>query len=172
MERASTFTAVPGWGGVLMGLAAVAACILCQVVAPHLWLPIWLGCGVLSLSIGTLAIAEKAKRRGTSLDSPATRRFALGFAPPLVAGAVLTAVFVRFGLERFIPGLLLLLYGTGVVTGGAFSVRVVPLMGLCFQGVGAAALFAPAVYGNLLMGAGFGVLHIVFGVVIARRHGG
>ncbi len=172
MERASTFTAVPGWGGALMGLAAVAACILCEVVAPLLWLPIWLGCGVLSLSIGTLAIAEKSKRRGTPLDSPATRRFALGFAPPLVAGAVLTAVFVRFGLERFIPGLLLLLYGTGVVTGGTFSVRVVPLMGLCFQAVGALALFAPAAYGNLLMGAGFGVLHIAFGVVIARRHGG
>ena len=94
------------------------------------------------------------------------------FAPPLVAGAVLTAAFVRFGLERFIPGLLLLLYGTGVVTGGTFSVRVVPLMGICFQVLGAVALFAPAAYGNLLMGAGFGLVHIVFGVIIARRHGG
>jgi hypothetical protein len=172
MERASTFTAVPGWGGALMGLAALAACLLCQVVAPPLWLPVWLGCGVLSLSIGTLAIVEKSRRRGTPLDSPGARRFAFGFAPPLVAGAVLTVAFVRFGLERFIPGLLLLLYGTGVVTGGTFSVRVVPLMGICFQIVGAVALFAPAAYGNLLMGVGFGLLHIVFGIVIARRHGG
>ncbi len=172
MERASTFTAVPGWGGALMGLAALAACLLCQVVEPRLWLPIWLGCGVLSFSIGTLAIVEKSRRRKTPLDSPGARRFLLGFAPPLVAGAVLTAAFVRFGLERFIPGLLLLLYGTGVVTGGTFSVRVVPLMGICFQVLGALALFAPAAYGNLLMGAGFGLVHIVFGVVIARRHGG
>jgi hypothetical protein len=172
MERASTFTAVPGWGGALMGLAALGACILCQVVAAPLWLPIWLGCGVLSVLIGTLAIVEKCRRRGTALDSPGARRFALGFAPPLVAGAVLTFAFVRFGLERFIPGLLLLLYGTGVVTGGTFSVRVVPLMGICFQILGAIALFAPAAYGNLLMGAGFGLVHIVFGVIIARRHGG
>lgn len=172
MERASTFTAVPGWGGALMGMAALAACLLCQFVAPSLWLPIWLGCGVLSLSIGTLAIAEKSRRRGTPLDSPGARRFAFGFAPPLVAGAVLTGAFANFGLERFIPGLLLLLYGTGVVTGGTFSVRIVPIMGICFQIIGAIALFAPAAYGNFLMGAGFGVLHIVFGVVIARRHGG
>lgn len=172
MERASTFTAVPGWGGALMGLAALAACVLCQVVAPALWLPIWLGCGVLSLSIGTLAIVEKCRRRGTPLDSPGARRFALGFAPPLLAGAVLTVAFAHFGLERLIPGLLLLLYGTGVVTGGTFSVRVVPLMGICFQALGALALFAPAAYGNLLMGAGFGLVHIVFGVIIARRHGG
>ncbi len=172
MERASTFTAVPGWGGALMGLVALAACGLCQVVTPSLWLSVWLGCGMLSLSIGTLAIVEKCRRRGTPLDSPGARRFALGFAPPLVAGAVLTAAFVSFGLERFVPGLWLLLYGTGVVTGGTFSVRIVPLMGICFQVLGAVALFAPASYGNLLMGAGFGLVHIAFGVVIARRHGG
>ncbi|MBY0502646.1 MAG: hypothetical protein K2X03_01970 [Bryobacteraceae bacterium] len=172
MERASTFTAVPGWGGVLMGLVALAACALCQVVPARWWLPVWLGCGVLSMSIGTLAIVEKSRRRGTPLDSPGARRFALGFAPPLVAGAVLTAAFLHFGLERFVPGLLLLLYGTGVVTGGTFSVRVVPAMGLCFQAVGALALFAPAAYGNLLMGVGFGLVHIVFGAIIARRHGG
>jgi len=172
MERASTFTAVPGWGGVLMGLVALTACSLCQVVSPSLWLPVWLGCGALSLSIGTLAIVEKSRRRGTPVDSPGARRFALGFAPPLVAGAVLTVALLRFGLERFVPGTLLLLYGTGVVTGGTFSVRIVPLMGICFQVLGAVALFAPASYGNLLMGAGFGLVHIAFGVVIARRHGG
>ncbi len=172
MERASTFTAVPGWGGALVGLVALAACGLCQLLTPGLWLPVWLGCGALSLTIGILAMVEKSRRRGTPLDSPAARRFALGFAPPLVAGAVLTAALVWFGLERFVPGLCLLLYGTGVMTGGTFSVRVVPLMGLCFQALGALALFAPAAYGNLLMGAGFGLVHIVFGVVIARRHGG
>ncbi len=172
MERASTFTAVPGWGGVLMGVTAVAACILCQTVSPTLFLPIWLGCGILSFGIGVLAIREKARRRRTPLASPGARRFLLGFAPPLVAGGLLTVALWRAGFQPLIPGLLLLLYGTGVVTGGASSVRVVPLMGVCFQVLGAVALFAPASWGNALMGAGFGMVHIAFGLVIARRHGG
>jgi hypothetical protein len=117
-------------------------------------------------------MARKARRGGTTVLSYSGRRFVLSYVPPILVGALLTVVLVRAGLHSTLPGTWLLLYGTGVVTGGAFSVRVVPLMGFCFMALGTAALFGPSAWGSGLMAAGFGLLHIVFGLIIARRYGG
>jgi hypothetical protein len=173
MERATAFTAVPGWGGVGMGVLGLAAAAVAEtrLTRPE-WLGSWLATSVLGLALGGWTMAVKARRAGTTVFSYQGRRFVLSYVPPLLVGALLTGVLVRAGLWSALPGSWLLLYGTGVVTGGAFSVRVVPLMGLCFMALGAVALFAPAAWGNLLMAAGFGVLHIVFGLIIARRYGG
>jgi hypothetical protein len=90
----------------------------------------------------------------------------------MIAGAVLTLVLYRHGLFGMMPGVWLLLYGVAVVTGGAFSVKVVPIMGVSFMAMGTAALFCPPAWANGFMAAGFGLLHIAFGIVIARRYGG
>jgi hypothetical protein len=173
MERAGSFTSVPGWGGVAVGLTALAAAAVAWRQASSVgWLVTWLAEALLAAMIGAWSAVWKAKAAGLSLLSAPGRRFALSFAPPLVVGALMTAVLFHAGLKAALPGAWLLLYGTGVVTGGAFSIEAVPLMGLCFMALGAAALFAPASWGDMFMAAGFGVLHIVFGAVIARRYGG
>jgi hypothetical protein len=173
MERATAFTAVPGWGGVAMGLTALGATVAAEQTSNQAeWLAVWLSASVLALGIGGWAMAIKAQRAGTSVMSYSGRRFVLSYVPPLAVGALLTVVLVRSGLYGALPGTWLLLYGTGVVTGGAFSVRVVPIMGLCFMVLGAAALLGPPAWGSWLLAAGFGGLHIVFGLIIARRYGG
>jgi hypothetical protein len=173
MERATAFTAVPGWGGVAMGLTALAATALAANRASEAeWLLVWLGASALALTIGGWSMLVKARRAGTSVFSYSGRRFVLSYVPPLAVGGLLTLVLVRAGLYSALPGTWLLLYGTGVVTGGAFSVRVVPIMGLCFMALGALALLAPAAWGQWLLAAGFGGLHIIFGLIIARRYGG
>ena len=173
MERAAPFTAVPGWGGVAMGATAVvAAAAAYGHPIEGRWVAIWLGAAVLALLIGGWAMSVKASRAGTSVLSASGRRFVLSYVPPLLVGVLLTIALVRAGHVGALPGTWLLLYGTGVVTGGAYSVRVVPLMGLCFMALGSFALFAPAAWGNLLMAAGFGGIHLAFGLVIARRYGG
>jgi len=173
MERAGSFTAVPGWGGVAMGASAlIAAGIAARQPSLERWLATWLLEAAFAMALAVLAIRRKAKAaQGPVLSAPA-RRFVLSFAPPLIVGGLLTAVLYRAGIPAAIPGTWLLLYGTGVVTGGAFSVRVVPVMGLCFMFIGAVALFCPLAWGTALLAAGFGGLHLIFGAIIARRYGG
>lgn len=173
MERAGAFTAVPGWGGVGMGLTAlVAAFIASRQPTVERWMLTWVAEGWLAFAIGGLAMVRKAAAGETPIGSKPGRRFVLAYTPPILAGALLTVALYRAGLTTLLPGTWLLLYGVAVVTGGALSVPVVPVMGACFLVVGAVALFAPAGWGNLLMAIGFGGIHIGFGVWIARRYGG
>jgi hypothetical protein len=173
MERAASFTAVPGWGLAVVGATALGAALLAaRQPTPELWLAIWLGEAVVALAIGGAALVRKAFAVHDPLLSGPGRRFGLSFLPPMVVGGLLTVALWRAGLWHALPGTWLLLYGAGFVTGGAFSVRIVPVMGLCFMLVGSVALLGPAAWGNWWMAAGFGGLHLAFGAVIAQRHGG
>jgi hypothetical protein len=173
MERASAFTAISGRGMVAMGVLAIcAAGIASGLHSRNEWLATWLCAAVLGAAVGGVAIVYKARASRTPLLSGPARKFALGFAPPIVVGALLTWALYRAGLDGVLPAVWLLLYGTAVVCGGTFSVRIVPVMGLCFMALGAASLVLPPVWGWLELGIGFGLLHIAFGVAIARRYGG
>jgi MFS family permease len=173
MERAGSFTAVSGWGQVVIGVTALLAAWLASRQDTSVnWLATWTVAAVVCLLIGVLTSATKARHAKVSLLTGPGRKFALSLAPPMAAGAVLSVVLVRAELFGALPGMWLLLYGVGIVTAGAFSVKAVPAMGVCFMAVGTVALLSPAAWGNLFMAAGFGVLHMVFGTLIARRHGG
>ncbi len=173
MERATLFTAVPGWGMVAVGLTAHVAVIL-AAMQPTLWrwLLVWIGEAVLALTIGATTMWRKARRQDHSLVSAAARRFFFAFVPPLAVGSLLSVVLVRHGAYDLLPGTWLLLYGTGVTAAGAFSVRVVPLLGLAFLLLGSITLFLPPFLTHWAMAFGFGVLHVGFGLMIARKYGG
>lgn len=172
MERSAAFTAIPGWGMVAVGATALpAAWLAARHSLDARWIEIWVTEAVLAISVALVAIQSKAARSGLPWTSGPGRKVALSFAPPVTAAALLTIPLVRAHLGATLPGTWLLLYGVGVIAGGAFSVSIVPLMGVCFMMAGAAALFLPWL-GNWAMAAGFGGLHILFGIWIARRHGG
>ena len=174
MSRAAAFTAVPGWGGVAMGVTAIVTAFISGPPDGSLrWVLIWFADAAVASAIALVTMTIKARRLGVPLSSgtPAYR-FALAYVPPLVAGMVLTPVFAMLGLMARLPACWLLMYGTAAATGGASAVRVVPLMGICFMVLGTAAFAAPAAWGHWLMAAGFGGFHIAFGLVIARRYGG
>ncbi|PYS21392.1 MAG: hypothetical protein DMF72_17490 [Acidobacteria bacterium] len=173
MERASAFTAVPGWGQVAIGVTALAATYLAaQQPTPRAWLFVWVAEAIISSLIAGWLMDRKSRASGVPLLSGPGRKVAFSLSPPMIVGALLTVALFRAGLLSAIPAVWLLLYGTGVVTGGMYSVSVVPVMGICFMLLGAVALFAPASLGDWLLAAGFGGLHIIFGSIIARKYGG
>jgi hypothetical protein len=145
MERATAFTAVPGWGLVAMGVTALGASVLAAAQpSAGRWLLVWTIEALVALALALIAMIRKARAVRVSLFSRPGRRFALSFAPAMVAAALLTIVFYRYGLIPVLPGMWLLLYGTAVTNGGAFSVRIVPVMGICFMLAGVGAVLCPA----------------------------
>ena len=171
MERASAFTSIPGWGGFVIGITAIATAVIARDMKPERWLSAWLIEALLAAAIGFTTMAIKGRRAGTDFTAPASRRFFASYFAPLITAAVLTYVMWRGGWFVAMPAMWLMLYGTSFVSSGAFSIRVIPVMGLLYMLLGLAAAVMPDA-GNALMGAGFGGLHLLFGLVIARRYGG
>jgi hypothetical protein len=172
MERTSVFTSLPGAGAMAIGVTALAAAWLASGREPAAWLWIWLGEACLAMSIAAIATMQKMRRPGVPAAFGPLRNFALAMAPPFVAGALLTMILQSRGEWWAIPGVWLLLYGCGITTGGAFSIRIVPVMGVCFMILGVVALLAQPGWHNGLLAVGFGGLHLVFGAIVTRRYGG
>lgn len=185
MERAGAFTAISGWGLVLAGVSALGAAFLAsRQPTREAWLGTWLAEALLALMVSLWASSRKARAALIPLLNGPGRMFVFAFTVPMVVGALLTVasagvstggpVGTALGapLDGRLAAIWLLLYGAGIATAGAFSVRIVPTMGLVFVALGAAALFSPVGWGNAYLAAGFGGLHIIFGVMIARQHGG
>jgi hypothetical protein len=177
MEQAGSFTAVPGRGMITIGITALLAAAAGWRLAPQgemnvSWLYLWLSEATLALLVALATTSHKARRAGQSLLSGPAKKFALSFLPPLFVGALLTYSMAQTRLSILIPAMWLMLYGTAVITGGAFSVRIIPVMGACFLAFGALAAFSPAAWMNAYMALAFGGLHLVFGFLITRRYGG
>jgi len=191
MERTSEFTAVPGWGGVMMGITAIiAAFVAHQQPTVAGWMSVWAAEALIGFAVGVFATSYKARKHGVPLLSGQGRKFLLGLLPAVLVGIALTLAvygydvgptkeyFVRQGAVdakasmRLLPGLWLMLYGAGVIAAGMFSIRLIPMLGSLFMLVGAIALIGPAAWGSLFMGIGFGGLHIAFGAYIAQKYGG
>lgn len=173
MEAAGTFTALSGWGQVVIGLTAIIAALLsARAPNPSSWLAIWLAEACIAAGISIASMTIKSNAANLPVFSGPIRKLVLSFAPPIAAGSVLTLALHATGAMAQIPGMWMLLYGAGVISAGTYSVSIVPFMGGAFMIVGVIALMAPATWATGLLITGFGGLHILFGILIARRHGG
>src|SRR6185312_6314726 len=166
---AASFVAVPGSAGIAMGSVGLLAMVLSS--APGLreyWLAIWLASAALGGGIGFALMRRPASLRGLLLFGTPLRKFALGLFPALFAGAVMTAVHWSNGNLHAIPGTWLLLYGCALISASVAATRMIAVMGASFVALSVVALLAPESLQILLLGSGFGGLHMLFGFLIGR----
>lgn len=172
MENATSFTGVSGKGYVLAGItAAVAAWVAAQQTTPGGWLLAWMLEALLAATLLMMLTSEKARVQGKSLWTGSGRRLMFAFLPAMGVGAVITLGFHLQGHTDLLPGLWLALYGAAVMTAGAHSIRLIAIMGALFIAIGALQVLGLTPM-NLTLGLGFGGLHIIFGLLIWRKHGG
>jgi len=172
MEGAAAFTTLSGTALIAIGLSALVAGVVAGATPGPAWLHVWIAEATLALIVGVLSTLWKARAARLPMLAGPVRKFALALAAPLLVGAVLTATLARAGFHAVLPGTWLMLYGTGLLAGGAFSIRLVPVMGACFLTLGVATTLAPPALGAAAMALGFGGLHVAFGLLVARGHGG
>jgi hypothetical protein len=173
MVRSASFTAVPGQGGVAMGaIGVLTAVIASRIGSPQEWLATWLIAAVVAAPIGLAATIVKARRNHVALWSASGRRFMQGFLPAIVAGAALTAALVRAERIELLAPMWLLLYGAGILAGATASIPILTWVGAAFMVLGVGAVATAGQWADLWLGAGFGGLQIVFGIIITRKHGG
>ena len=139
----------------------------------NLWLATWIGEAMISFCIAAWAVHRKASRAAIPLLSKPGRKFALSFSPPMIAGVLLTIALYRAGLTAPAPRRLAAALRRGGHERGRFLREDRSRDGHSASCSAAPARYFPrSPWANAYMAAGFGGLHILFGLVIARRHGG
>jgi hypothetical protein len=164
---------VPGMAGIVMGIIGLLAAGAASLPhwAPH-WLAIWLAAAAIAFLLGGALVARQIARRGRTRYLGPARKFLLCLCPSLFAGAILTVVFEIGGIGSVIPGMWLLLYGCAVLSASTVTTpdiaRLIVIMGAMFVALGSLTFALPAAAHTLMLGLGFGALHVTFGILIGR----
>jgi hypothetical protein len=176
IDAAGAF-AVPGTAGIAMGAVGLVAAGVASIpaLAGH-WLLVWLTAAAMAAGVGVVLVARHRSGIGLPLYRGPARRFVLCLCPALLAGGVLTAVLLQVGEARLVAGVWLLLYGCAVLSAALVTapamMRLIGAMGGLFVVCGAIAFEISPRWHNVVLGGGFGLLHLVFGFLIGRIDGG
>ncbi len=166
---------VPGMAAIVMGVIGLTAAGITARWGSR-WLETWILAGMAAFLLGGAIVARQATGRGAVRYLGPLKKFLLCLCPQLFAAAVLTFVLWRAGMARFLPGMWLLLYGCAVLSASTvMSARITRLagaMGSLFVAIGALTFALPQSLQAHMLGLGFGVLHLVYGLLIRRvNHG-
>jgi hypothetical protein len=184
MERTTLYTLLPGAPAVIGGVIVLIGCVVSfamirsvdfeQVLGLSIkaqvgFCILWAAIGIVAIAQEILLMARAARSQGLSPTARPARFAAFSLTPSVVVAMVLTMKFLLDCTIGYIVPVWMMCYGTGVYAAGLFSVRLPRLLGLTFIVMGAAGLLLFPKYDVILAGLSFGLLHIIFGLVVLQR---
>jgi heme/copper-type cytochrome/quinol oxidase subunit 2 len=124
---------------------------------------------IIAICISFLMSYRKAKREGSGLWNPVTRRMMIYFSIPLLAAAGFIIILLTHADYQYIPSVMLVFYGLALVSIARFTFGEVQYLGLFEIITGLIAGFFVE-YGILFWAFGFGFLHILYGLIMYRKY--
>jgi len=184
MERSTKHSTLSGLSGVVVGLLALAGCLLTQTVvvkqvpAPGwklLVVGVWSGVLALSLVADYLLTKRRAAQVGKTAFSPLGKHLTRAAAPGFLLALAMSLFYaVHPGLlGAYIYGVWMLCYAMSLLSVGMFSVKEVSVLGWAFLAAGAVTLLIPdgAIGPRTMMAVTFGGFHILYGVWMGHKYG-
>lgn len=177
MEKSSKVLFLSGRAGIAIGIAALLGIAHAQYVLTRVPLaslqPFLIADALIILAIAiTFAIyysAKMAKQKGLQLWNATTRNLVTELAIPLAAGGAFCISLVVHHVYSLLPASMLSFYGLALLNASKYAVSEVRYLGLAQLALGLVAAFLPEA-GLILWGAGFGIVHILFGLRIFLKY--
>ena len=189
MEQSSRFISLSGLSGVAAGAVALAGAFAAfYIFQQHnihyfddysgtggntglLWQLIGLAVLVLvvALGLGILLTVNKSRKQGLSIWTSTTKKLVAALFVPLIFGGLFCIAALYHGHFEIIAPLLLVFYGLALINAGRYTFSDIQNLGYCEAFLGVIAMFLPG-YGLVFWALGFGVLHIVYGLLMYKKY--
>lgn len=179
MERSSKFLSISGISGVLAGVFATIGAILAYAVLKKeftitgslLYDFIIIAAAVLfcAVTAGLIFSVRKARKNNSKLWTPVTLQIATDFMIPLAVGGLLCLILIFKHMAFMVAPCMLIFYGLGLVAVGARTYSDVRYLGILEILLGLAAAIVVG-YDLIFWGIGFGLLHIIYGIVMYYKY--
>lgn len=188
MEKSSRFMSISGLSGVLIGSYALLGALVCYIIVygfksefgyrdyyitnSSVVLKLFLIALVVliaSIATGILMAKQKANRLGQRIWNPTSQALAKAMSVPLLTGGLLSIILLFKGEYSIIASTMLVFYGLSLYAAGTFTFKELRWLGILDIVLGLLALCFPG-YGLWFWAFGFGILHIIYGLIVHQRY--
>jgi len=125
---------------------------------------------LLAILLGIFFTSKKAKKNGQKMWDAQARRFYINLLIPLITGGLLCLVLLIRGYVSLVAPMTLIFYGLGLVNASNHSISDIRSLGIIEIILGLIAVCFVG-YGLIFWAIGFGVMHIIYGIVMHYKYG-